>query len=280
MTRRLPARAIRFEYRSDMDVCWTPRFPELAMMANSVSLAMPYVEPYVIASTRAAAEHLDAPTREAAEAYVAQEARHHVQHRRFNALLRARYPGTTRVEGWMAATYGWLQRSRSVRFNAAFAAGFEIIAYSAARWIEPQVDELFAGAHSEAANLFLWHLAEEVEHKGVAFDVHRAVGGSRITYATAMLCALIILGWFTMLGAVVILGRERRLLNPLSWLRITRWLLSFLFSAGPVMMASAGRRFHPSSLVDPPRLTAWLTEYDDSTGLLPVFDTGFNRMAA
>lgn len=280
MTSRLPVRAIRFDYPAGMDVCWTPRFPELAMMANSVSLAMPFVEPYVIASTKAAIGHLDEAARQSAEAYIAQEARHHVQHRRFNDLLRARYPRAARVERWMAATYGWLQRSRSVRFNAAFAAGFETIAYSAARWIEPQVDELFAGAHTDASNLFLWHLAEEVEHKGVAFDVHRAVGGSRTTYVAAMLCALTILGWFTMLGAVVILGRERRLWNPLSWLRITRWLLSFLFSAGPVMMASAGRRFHPSTLVDPPRLTAWLAEYDDSTGLLPVFDTGFNRMAA
>ena len=32
--------------------------------------------------------------------------------------------------------------------------------------------------HDEVRNLFLWHALEESEHKAVAFDVYRAVGGS------------------------------------------------------------------------------------------------------
>ena len=235
-------------------------------MANAVSLAMPFVEPYVIASTRAALPALDPGTRADAMLYIAQEARHQAQHRQFNALLRHRYRGTATVERWMAASYGGLHRRGTLAFNSAFAAGFETIAYSAARWIEPQMDELFAGAHHEASNLFFWHLAEEVEHKGVAFDVYRSIGGTRRTYALAMLCALTYLAWFTMIAALIILWHERRLWNPLSWARIVRWLISFLFSAGPVMAVSTGRRFHPSQLVDTPRLQAWLAAFDERSG--------------
>jgi predicted metal-dependent hydrolase len=32
--------------------------------------------------------------------------------------------------------------------------------------------------HDEVRNLFLWHALEESEHKAVAFDVYKAVGGS------------------------------------------------------------------------------------------------------
>jgi hypothetical protein len=32
--------------------------------------------------------------------------------------------------------------------------------------------------HDELRNLFLWHALEESEHKAVAFDVYKAVGGS------------------------------------------------------------------------------------------------------
>ena len=32
--------------------------------------------------------------------------------------------------------------------------------------------------HEEVRNLFLWHALEECEHKAVAFDVYKAVGGS------------------------------------------------------------------------------------------------------
>lgn len=241
-------------------------------MANAVSLSMPFVEPYVVASTRAALPQLDVLTRDAALAYIAQESRHHVQHGRFNDLLRARHPRVAMVEGWMARTYGWLERTRSASFNAAFAAGFETIAYSAARWLEPQLDEMFRGAAPVATTLFLWHLAEEVEHKGVAYDVHRSLGGSRHTYVLAMLCALMMLGWFTTISALIILAGEHRLWRPIAWFRITRWLLSFLFHAGPVMMMSASRSFHPSNLVDPARLTEWLAGYDEATGTLPVFE--------
>jgi uncharacterized protein len=233
------------------------------------------VEPYVVAATRTALAQLDSTdpsTAAAARGYMAQESKHHAQHRRFNDLVRNKYARVEHVERWMARTYAWLEHTRSVQFSVAFAAGFETISYSAARWIEPQMDELFAGADPVTTSLFLWHLAEEVEHKGVAYDVHRAIGGSRRLYVGAMLTALVLLAWFTTLGALIILAGERRLWKPISWFRITRWLLSFLFHAGPIMMMSATRAFHPANLVDPPRLVDWLAGYDSATGTLPVFE--------
>ena len=100
-------------------------------------------------------------------------------------LVAARYPRLARVEGWMRRTYGWLGRTRSQRFNLAFAAGSETIAFTLARWTEEHLGELFTGADPVPTTLFLWHLAEEVEHKSAAFDVYEAIDGSRLRYAFA-----------------------------------------------------------------------------------------------
>ena len=58
-TSRLPVRKITFEYPDDMDPAWNRRFPEFAFAANSVSLLMPYAEPYFVKSVRSAIPQLD-----------------------------------------------------------------------------------------------------------------------------------------------------------------------------------------------------------------------------
>jgi predicted metal-dependent hydrolase len=132
----VPGRRVSFAYPEDLRPAWNPRRPEFAfaLAANSVSLIMPHAEPYFVRVTRAALPQLDPPLRAEAEAYLRQEAQHHAQHRRFNDLLVARCPALARLDGWMAAAYGRLERTRSLRFNLAFAAASETIAYSLARW--------------------------------------------------------------------------------------------------------------------------------------------------
>ena len=90
------------------------------------------------------------------------------------------FPGLRRIERLMAWTFGWLRRHTSDRFGLAFAAGFETVAFTAARWTAKRQQSLFAGADVQPSALFLWHLAEEVEHKAVAHDVYEATGGGRL----------------------------------------------------------------------------------------------------
>src|SRR3546814_10345493 len=57
-------------------------------------------------------------------------------------------------------------------------------------WGETDVDP-------EMAHLFLWHAAEEVEHRHVAYDVYHHIGGGYLRRAAAMvpLAGLVLLGW-------------------------------------------------------------------------------------
>ena len=251
-----------FTYPDDLPLAWHPTMPELACAANSISLLMPYVEPYLVRSIRAAVPQLDEPLRTQTQAYLKQELAHHVQHRQFNDLLAAQCPSIRRLERWMRRAYGWLGRRRSARFNVAFAAGSETLAFGIARWVDGNVGTLFDGADPDAAALYLWHLAEEVEHKTAAFDVFEATDGSRLRYSVATATSLAMLIAFSFVGTLLMLRSAKRLRYPVAWFRLVRWSLSLAFSLLPMVAVSCLPGQHPSRLSDPVYLTQWLRGLD------------------
>ena len=204
-------RRVTFAFPDDLAVAWNPTNPEFSYAANSISLLMPYAEPFFIRSVRAALPELDGRLAERATAFVQQEAQHHRQHRHLNDLLVAQTPGLARLERGMARTYGWLGRTRSLRFNLAFAAASETIAFTLARWSARHLGTFFGGADPVAATVFLWHLAEEVEHKSVAFDVWQAVDGKRLRYLFGMIATCSILLFFVPLSIITMMHGDRRL---------------------------------------------------------------------
>lgn len=244
----------------------------MAAAANAVSLLMPHAEPYVVASVRAAVDGLqstDTDLAAEAHAYAMQEAQHHGQHRLLNTRLVAAYPGLARVERMLRWTFARL-RGRSNRFGLAFAAGFETIAFVAARWVD-QHQSLLRDADPTATTLFLWHLAEEVEHKEVAFDVYEASGGGRLRYAWATVTAALILASAAMAGTWTILAADGRLFSPRSHLRLVGWCLSFIFTAVPIAVVSALPGHHPRDLVNPAGLDHWLDHLDTDTATVPAY---------
>ncbi len=261
-------RRVRFEWPEDLEPDWSPQQPELSAVANAVSMLMPHVEPYVVRSVRAVLDDLDEPLRSEAETWVAQESAHHGAHARFNRILLAKRPSLRRVDRWMAASYRWLDR-RSTRFGLAYAAGFETVAFMVARWVDKRSSYLFRGADRTATTLFLWHLAEEVEHKSVAFDVHRARGGSRPSFALGMVTAMLMMAWFTSIGTLTGLVASRRILNPMAHIRMIGWSLGFWFELGPAMAGAALAGHHPSAMADPYFLPTWLQSYDPVTRTMP-----------
>jgi len=253
-----------------IDTSWQPAFPEFAAAANAVSLLMPHVEPYVARSVRSVQAELSEPLRSEATTFVAQELQHQAQHRRLNQRVVAAAPSIARVERLAARAYGWLERTRSTRWSLAFAAGFETSAFALARWSEGHLRLLFDGADPAVSTLFLWHLAEEVEHKSVAFDVFHAVDGSRWRYLIAGLCSLALLGTLTTLATIVQLWSTRRIWSPVAWFRLLRWSISLCFEVLPDLVVSAMPGHHPSQFSDPTLLVQWLASFDPDTGVDPL----------
>lgn len=240
--------------------------PEFACAANSVSLMMPYVEPYVVRAMRQVLPSLDDGLAAEVRTYIAQEASHHREHRRFNDLVVSSYPAIGALEWTLRATFDWLWRTRSDRFHIAYAAASEAVAYGAARWVERHHAELFAGADPTVTALYLWHLAEEVEHKNVAFDVYDAKYGSRWPLAGAMVLSMMVLAAFAFAGTTLGLIHERRLFHPVATWRLCRWALSFVITELPNMFASVLPGHHPSEFSDPTWFALYLAGMDREMG--------------
>jgi len=262
------ARALTFAYPDDFDLAWSGAVPEFACAANSVSLMMPYVEPYVAQSVRAAIDRIDDPLlRARAQGYVRQELAHHAQHRRFNQLVAAQCRGVDRIERWMRIAYRRLAARKDLGSHLAFAAGSEAFAYAAARWTAEHRREVLGTAEPAIAELFVWHLAEEVEHKTVAFDVFQAVDGSRRRYVWGVFLSFVLLASFTVLGTTLQLWRRHRLFHPVAIARLVRWTITFLFELLPALVVSALPGHSPHDLADPAFFVQWLREHDAAGGV-------------
>jgi uncharacterized protein len=270
VTTELPLRRVSFAYPADMDPAWIPDHPEFAHMANGLSLLMPYAEPLFIKAVRSGFGDIDAELQARTERYIKQEIGHYSEHKRFNEILRGAHPGVARVEGWMRRTADWVTR-RSRNFTMAFAAGGEIMSFLLARWVDEHAGDLFAQAEPVTTTLFLWHLAEEVEHKSAAFDVYEAVDGSRVRYACAMVLGTTLLGLYVWLAALVMLRDDGRLWRPMTHLRLLRWAVSAAFELFPAMLVSALPGHHPNDFTDPLYLTTLLRQYDPVTGTMPLW---------
>ncbi len=271
--RPLPHRRIRLNWPDDTRAAWQPVKPELAAACNALSLGIPHGEAYVIASMRDALDDITDPElADNVRGFIDQEREHSRQHRRFNDLITAQHPALRRVERWMAKTYRFLARRAGRRFGIAYAAGFEATAFAAARWMDSHRHELFRGADPEPSTLFLWHLAEEVEHKTVAHDVWAAVDGCRLRYVASMVVSFLMLFWFIFLGSLIQLVAWRRVLHPLAWFRLFKWGFGFASEVLPTMAITALPSHHPSQQADPSWMPLWLATYDPVTNTIPAWD--------
>ncbi|MGI9608532.1 MAG: metal-dependent hydrolase [Acidimicrobiales bacterium] len=258
-------RRIRFDWCGIDATNWHPRLPEFAAGANAISLLMPHAEPFVITHVRRTAD-----SDPAIEEWASQEAMHHRAHRGFNKQLTHDLPVARRLDRlghWIFAHLA----NRSDAFGLAFAAAFELVAFASARWAEAGMRRYLTGADETAATLFLWHLAEEVEHKGIVHDQLNQSPAARRLYPIALLVAFVVLIGFTVVGGLALFVTTRAALSPRRWMNLIGWGFSLAFVLLPVLVVSLSPRFDPHQLVDPPWMAAWLDEYDPASETLPVW---------
>ena len=189
---RMTVRQVEFAYPDTMGAHWNPARPEFSHIVNAGSLAMPYLEPYLIKTMRAARPLVRDPALQAElDRYIRQEATHYKQHRVFNDELKARgYRSIDAIEARLAREYASLESTRSLAFNLAYAEGFESMALAVGQMLISDREYLFGNSQSGVASLILWHFVEEIEHKNVAFDVFEHLHGNYFRRVHGLLYAL------------------------------------------------------------------------------------------
>src|ERR1700722_18892539 len=143
-----------------------------------LSSVFPEGEDYFVRSVRHYRDQITDPVlKRQVAGFIGQEAVHGREHRVFNDRLdELGYP-TKRYERFTKAGLKFRERILPPRSNLAATAALEHFTATLAELVltDEEIRHLFG--HAAVRDLFVWHALEESEHKAVAFDVYKAVGG-------------------------------------------------------------------------------------------------------
>ena len=146
---------------------------------NALSMSFPQGEQYFIDSVRAGLKCVSAQDQQRlgreVQGFIGQEATHRRIHALFNGHLEKM--GYNNAIERRAARRIHANAFRDVRVHVAATAATEHLTALFADWMlrHPQV---LQGSEDRLKTLWLWHSAEESEHRSTAFDIFVALGGS------------------------------------------------------------------------------------------------------
>ena len=170
----MPVRIMDFEIDPDLV---REALPEV-FPAYGVSMTLPYLEPYLVRTMREALQHCtDLKVAQEVRQFIGQEAQHYRQHAVLNDMIRNISPeleGLREIENRLEADYQRFTQTKSLKFNLAYAEGFEAATFAGGRlnFQNRVFDRLESIQGSDLLNLFLWHALEEVEHRTVTFNIY------------------------------------------------------------------------------------------------------------
>lgn len=173
----ITVRRMAFEYPERVEPDFIPGAAEESLLFIGLSLLLPYLEPYLIRSMNQAKKIITDPALvDDLARFNAQEGQHYKEHARFNDRVRGRdNPALLGLEAELKADYERFTAERPLRFNLAYAEGFEAMTAATAVMLMEEVGQ--RGIPNEIEALMAWHAIEELEHRTVAFDVYEHVHG-------------------------------------------------------------------------------------------------------
>lgn len=151
----------------------------LSHFAAGLSAVFPDGEEFFVRSVRRFRDQIDDPgLKRQVVGFIGQEAVHGREHRAFNDHLDGLGYPTKRVERFIKWFLTNRERVFSPKSNLAATAALEHFTATLAELVLTSPETRAHFGHDAVRDLFLWHALEESEHKAVAFDVYKAVGGS------------------------------------------------------------------------------------------------------
>jgi predicted metal-dependent hydrolase len=226
---------------------------------------MPYLEPFLIKTMRAARPQITDPALQAdLDAYVRQEATHYKQHRLFNDELKAR-PGYREVieaiEARLEREYADMESRRSLDFNVGYAEGFECTALAVGQMLVADREYFFGHSQSGVASLVLWHFVEEIEHKNVTYDVFEHLDGNYFRRVYGVLFALTHIFGLVRGAYKALLQQDGLWRNWRSRIALATLLLRIFRQLIPKVLRILLPGYNPRQVRDPSWARAWAAMY-------------------
>jgi predicted metal-dependent hydrolase len=252
----ITVRKIRFDFDAPIDLELSDEMLGLVLPELGLSMTMPYLEPYLIRTMKVAIDRIrDPELAEDTRRFCMQEGHHYRNHALLNDQIRARFDEPTAealraIEAALDADYRRFTDTKSQRFNLAYAEGFEAMTCAGA--LAAAEHGAFEGTFP-GGEIWPWHMAEEIEHRTVAFGVYQHLVGSYLyrivagTWSQWHYVSYIRRFALCMAGAL-----GRKLISPRSPMQRT-FLRNYLRTWSP--------RYDPAKIEIPPGVDALLARY-------------------
>jgi uncharacterized protein len=202
----------------DLKGDWLDNDPFLTAFFNTLSVTFPVGEKFFIDSVRHYRSDITDPKLlDDIRGFCGQEGFHRREHQRYNnALSHARGYDLDKLENSMTRRLTWAQKRMPPLTNLAVTVAIEhFTAVLAERLLSE--DSLINSASPAMRELWRWHAAEEMEHKAVAFDVFKQMGGTDKSRRRAMRRTTFFLTLELTKGVCYMLKKDGNLFNLSIW---------------------------------------------------------------
>jgi predicted metal-dependent hydrolase len=182
----------------------------MSHILSVLSSTFPEGENFFVRSVSAARDDISDPQLRAdVDGFIGQEEMHGREHRVLNArLAELGYP-TRGINSYVRGLYWVRERIQTKKVNLAFTAALEHYTATLAELLLTDEEARRAVGRPGARDMLTWHALEESEHKAVAFDVYKAVGGTELMRITVMFLTDLLFILETSIMAAISLAQDR-----------------------------------------------------------------------
>ena len=193
MTNAIPVRNILFDPipPDEFNPICVANNAMLSYTLWGVSLYVAWLEPFIVKSIRKVLPDItDARLKDDVERFSRQEAQHYQNHQRFNeTLLGQNYPGLQQRYDELRLDFDRMLAEQDSKYCIGFVEGFEAMTTQGALRILSTGILNHPATDKRVADLFTWHLMEEIEHRNVAFDIYEHLYGDNLYRARMCMVA-------------------------------------------------------------------------------------------
>lgn len=227
---------------------WMDGHPLKTHVMNALSAVFPIGERFFIDSVRAYEDKIQDPLlRQEVKTFIAQEAHHTKEHMILNKALVDQGYDLERLISHMRFKIDLVKRWRNPRSQLGFTVSVEHLTALLAHGLLGDPDFL-AGVDEENKLIWRWHFSEEIEHKGVAYDVYMQNGGTYLHRCFVMLETSIFFMADIFITVLKLLKQDGQLWNWRMWKTGTQFFWGkqgVIRRLIPHFLAFFKRDFHP-----------------------------------
>lgn len=219
-------RHIEFDLHETLQTNWLDNDLAKTTILNSMSVLFPLGEKFFIDSVRAFQDQVDDPVlMKQVRGFIGQEAIHSREHKKYNDALKSRGYKIDNMEHRLRKSIAFMNKITSEKRRLAVTCGFEHFTAILADLLLRHDDVVFKGADPKMMAVWKWHAVEETEHKAVAFDVYRQIGGGELLRRWIMFEITISFLVDVLINFSSMLKTEGKLFNWSVWKSAAKFLL-------------------------------------------------------